>query len=93
MVHNGSSRCTYSLLVLDEIIRKPSKEFEAACCPVVCMNHLVEKLVGIELDNAKDAEGKPLCPVLGGEIAVHLQLIHTILLFMSMVPACQQCCQ
>ena len=43
LVHDGSLHCAHTLLVLDEIVRRPSKEFGVACCPVVCMNHLLEK--------------------------------------------------
>ena len=43
LVHNGSSRRTHTLLVRDELVREPSKEFKAACCPNVCMNNLLEK--------------------------------------------------
>ena len=43
LVQDSSLCCAHTLLVLDEIVRKPSNKFEALCCTVVRMNHLLEK--------------------------------------------------
>jgi hypothetical protein len=42
---------------------------------VVRMEHLLEKKVGIDTDDAEDSEVEPLVPMSGGKIAVHPQLI------------------
>ncbi len=39
------------------------------------MDHLLEKKVGIDAEDAKDSEVEPLVPMSGGKIAVHPQLI------------------
>jgi hypothetical protein len=77
LIHDSSLRCANTLLILNEFVSKPAKEFNAAHCSVVGMDHLLEKWVGINSNNAKDAEVDPLVPILGGKIAVHLQLVHT----------------
>jgi hypothetical protein len=43
LLHNGSSPCANTLLNLDEFASEPYKEFEAAHCSVVGMDHLMEK--------------------------------------------------
>ncbi len=59
------------LLVVDELIREPSKELKAAWCPVVRMDDLLEKKAGIDADDAKHSKVEPLVPILGGKIAAH----------------------
>jgi hypothetical protein len=39
------------------------------------MDHLLEKKVGIDADDAEDSKVEPLVPTSGGKIAVHPQLI------------------
>jgi hypothetical protein len=43
LIHDGSLHCTNTLLILDEFVSKPSKEFKAAHCSVVGVDHLLEK--------------------------------------------------
>jgi hypothetical protein len=81
-VHNPSCilfhRCPRQanpLLVVNELVCKPSKELEATCRPVVRMDDLLEKKVGINADNSEDSEVEPLVPMFGGKIAVHPQLV------------------
>ena len=40
-----SPRNPNPLLIVDELVREPSKKLEAACCPVVCMDNLLLKKV------------------------------------------------
>jgi hypothetical protein len=69
------SRQTNPLVVIDELVCELAKEFEAAYHLVDRMEHLLEKKVGIDADDAKDSEVEPLVPMSGGKIAVHPQLI------------------
>jgi hypothetical protein len=71
----GCPRQVNPLLVVDELVCKPSKELKAACSPVVPMDNLLEKKVGINADDAKDSKVEPLVPMFGGEIGVHPQLV------------------
>ena len=63
------------LIVVDELVRELAKEFKAAYHLVVRMDHLLEKKVGIDADDAEDSEVEPLVPMSGGEIAVHPQFV------------------
>ena len=71
------SRQANPLIVVDELVCKLAKEFEAAYHLVVRMDHLLKKKVGIDADDAEDSEVEPLVPMSGGKIAVHPQLIRT----------------
>ena len=68
-------RQTNPLLIVDELVRESSKEPEAARCPVICTDDLLVKMVGVNTNDAEDSEVEPLCPILGGKIAVHPQLV------------------
>ena len=70
-------RQTNPLLIVDKLVHESSKELEAAHHPVVCTDNLLVKKVGVNANNAKDSEVEPLCPILGGKIAVHPQLVGT----------------
>ena len=63
------------LVVVDELVRELAKEFKAAYHLVVRMDHLLEKKVGIDADDAEDSEVEPLVPISGGEIADHPQFV------------------
>ncbi len=44
LIHNGSLHRVNTLMILDEFVSKPAKEFKAAHCSVVGMDHLLEKI-------------------------------------------------
>ena len=50
------------LLVVDELVRESSKELEAAHRPLVCMDNLLEKKVGVDANDAEDTKVQPLVP-------------------------------
>ncbi len=60
-------------LLVNDLVCKPSKELKAAGCPVVRTDNLLGKNEGIDTDDAEDSAVKPLPPMFGGKIAVHLQ--------------------
>ncbi len=63
------------LLIVDELVREPSKELEAAPCPVVCADDLLEKKVSIKANDAEDTDVEPFFPMFGAKIAVQTQLV------------------
>jgi len=70
-----SPRHATILLVVDELVCESSKELEAARCPIVCVDDLLEKKIGVDANDAKDTNVEPLVPMFGAEIAVQPQLV------------------
>ncbi len=64
-------------MILDELIRELAEEFKTARRPVARVDNPLEEKVGVDANDAEDAEVEPLGPILGAKIVVHPQLIRT----------------